>query len=149
MSSRSASAPWANCGTSSPQASTAPPIPSSGTGCARASELHLVLLTVRQPGDVRPMEDDDGERATHREGENRPGGAEEKSEERQAGRSGDRRDRGVPRDQEDGDPDPRRREGGEGSDGEADTSGRGDDLPPAREAHEQRSPVTDHGGATG
>src|SRR5919204_2112650 len=84
-SSLSASAPSASCATSWKTVGPRPATPSSETGCGRSSpKLHLVLLTVEETGDVRPVQEHDGDGAPSREGEDGPGPAEQKGKERKA-----------------------------------------------------------------
>ncbi len=113
-------------------------------GCAASErEPGAWLLAVDEPDDVRPVQDEDGDRSTDREADDGPRGSEKEREERKRDAACDRSDRHVTRDEEDEDPDTGRAEPRDRREGERHASGRRHQLAAALESEEERAPVPD------
>src|SRR5581483_1209713 len=132
----------ASCARSSTAAGTArSDTPSSGTGCGPPE---AVLFAPHETADVRAVEEDDTRRGEAPERDHGPRVAEEPGPEDERHRRDHRRDRSVPRQREQEEPDP----GGGAADERCDAEERAargrDHLPAAAESEEQRPPVPEH-----
>src|SRR4051794_31877884 len=120
---------------------------SSETGCgARPGEPRL--LPAQEPAEIRTMQDEDRERGNGRERDHRPGVADEPGPERERERGGDRSDRRIARQAEDGEPHDCTETSDDRSDAEKRSARRRDDLAAALEAEEERPIVAEHRSGT-